>query len=173
MAIVGQRLPNYKNQPKQWSKNKMVKDRVEKDPKKINPSTLAALYKVVMIGESGVGKTSMLLRFTDNTFNPLPFTTVGVDFKLKTLRVDDKLIKLQVWDTAGQERYRSISQAYFRNTNGCIAVYDINSRTSFESLEQQILTYLSFQSKPSMLGAPMTNKFKTKKMSRRHDPHDA
>jgi small GTP-binding protein len=61
--------------------------------------------------------------------------TVGLDFKIKTLQVDDKLIKVQIWDTAGQERFRSVTQSYFRNADGCIAVYDINSRTSFESLE--------------------------------------
>jgi Ras-related protein Rab-1A len=62
-------------------------------------------------------------------------STVGVDFKMKTMKVDDKIVKMQIWDTAGQERFRSISQSYFRNAHGCIAVYDVTSRASFESLE--------------------------------------
>lgn len=101
------------------------------------------MYKVVLIGDCNVGKTSLLLRFSDNIFNENPFSTIGVDFKIKTLKVDDKIIKMQIWDTAGQERYRSISQAYFRNTHGCIAVYDITNRESFESLKEQVKTYLS------------------------------
>lgn len=85
----------------------------------------------MIIGNSGVGKTSLLLRFADDVFNISPLSTVGVDFKMKTLKVDDKVIKMQIWDTAGQERFKSISQSYFRNSHGCIAVYDITSRASF------------------------------------------
>ena len=70
---------------------------------------MEAIYKIVLIGESGAGKTSMLLRFADDVFNQHPMTTVGVDFKIKTLKIDKKVIKLQIWDTAGQEKYGSIS----------------------------------------------------------------
>lgn len=88
-----------------------------------------ALYKVVLIGESNTGKTSMLLRFSENTFSENYLCTIGVDFKTRTLRVDqNQNVKVQVWDTAGQERFRSISHAYYRNSNGCIAVYDITNR---------------------------------------------
>lgn len=110
------------------------RQRVSKDPKRTNEPT-SALFKIVLIGESGVGKTSLMLRFCTDLFSATPMATVGLDFKIKTLKVDGKLVKLQIWDTAGQERYRSISQSYFRNCDGCIAVYDINSRTSFEALE--------------------------------------
>ena len=112
----------------------LVRSRVKKDPLKFNPHDIEALYKVVLIGNSGVGKTSLLLRFSDDVFNASPLTTIGVDFKMKTLKVDDKVVKMQIWDTAGQERFRSISQSYFRNSHGCIAVYDITSRASFEAL---------------------------------------
>lgn len=96
-----------------------------------------------MIGDSGVGKTSLLLRFTDDQFNATPLNTIGVDFKIKTLKIDDKIVKVQVWDTAGQERFRSISQTYFRNAHGCVAVYDVTSKTSFESLEKQLIQYIN------------------------------
>jgi small GTP-binding protein len=87
------------------------------------------MFKVVLIGDSSTGKTSMLLRFAENIFNEHYICTIGVDFKIKTLIVDGyKTIKLQIWDTAGQERFRSISQAYYRNSHGCIAVYDIANR---------------------------------------------
>jgi Ras-related protein Rab-1A len=112
-----------------------VRTRVVKNPTKFNPHDIEALYKIVIIGNSGVGKTSLLLRFADDVFNASPLSTVGVDFKMKTMKVDDKIVKMQIWDTAGQERFRSISQSYFRNAHGCIAVYDVTSRASFESLE--------------------------------------
>ena len=82
-----------------------------------------------MIGESNTGKTSLLLRFSENIFTENYLCTIGVDFKTRTLLVDGlKVIKMQIWDTAGQERFRSISHAYYRNSHGCIAVYDITNR---------------------------------------------
>lgn len=104
-----------------------------------------ANYKIVLIGDAGVGKTSMLLRFADDIFNQNPLSTIGVDFKIKTLKVDKKMIKMQCWDTAGQERYQSISQAYFRNANGCLAVFDITNRDSFESLKVQVQNYIQLK----------------------------
>ena len=88
-----------------------------------------------MIGDSGTGKTSLLLRFAEGSFREDYSVTIGLDFKIKTLKVDQKHVKLQIWDTAGQERFRSVSQAYFRNSDACIAVYDITKRASFENLE--------------------------------------
>lgn len=74
----------------------------------------------------------MLLRYAENTFPENYLCTIGVDFKMKTLRIDGhRMTKMQIWDTAGQERFRSISQAYYRNSHGCIAVYDITNRASF------------------------------------------
>lgn len=104
-----------------------------------------ANYKIVLIGDAGVGKTSMLLRFADDIFNQNPLSTIGVDFKIKTLKVDKKMIKMQCWDTAGQERFQSISQAYFRNANGCLAVFDITNRDSFESLKIQVHNYIQLK----------------------------
>ena len=82
----------------------------------------------MLIGESNTGKTSMLVRFADNVFTENYLCTIGVDFKIKTLKVDNRILKMQIWDTAGQERFRSISHAYYRNSHGCVAIYDISNR---------------------------------------------
>ncbi len=114
----------------------LISDRVDKNPKNFSPYEFDALYKIVLIGESNTGKTSMLLRFADNIFTENYLCTIGVDFKIRTLKLDNKIIKMQIWDTAGQERFRSISHAYYRNSHGCVAVYDICNRASFESIEE-------------------------------------
>ena len=79
----------------------MISERVERNPKKFSPYEFDALYKIVLIGESNTGKTSMLLRFADDVFNENYLCTIGVDFKIKTLKVDNKIVKMQIWDTAG------------------------------------------------------------------------
>lgn len=72
------------------------------------------LFKLVIIGNSGVGKSSLLLRFADDTFSDSYLTTIGVDFRFRTLNIDGKNVKLQIWDTAGQERFRTITSAYYK-----------------------------------------------------------
>jgi len=94
------------------------------------------LFKVLLIGESGVGKSSILLRFADDHFRDQQGITIGVDFKIRTIVIDGKRIKLQIWDTAGQERFRAVARAYFRGTHGVIMVYDLTNRRSFEELNQ-------------------------------------
>ena len=86
-----------------------IRKRITKDMPNVTPNQIEAIYKIVLIGDSGVGKTSLLLRFSDDIFNANPFSTIGVDFKIKTLKVDNKIVKMQIWDTAGQERFQSIS----------------------------------------------------------------
>ena len=76
------------------------------------------LFKLVIVGNSGVGKSSILLRFSDDQFNESYLTTIGVDFRFKTLNIDGKTIKLQIWDTAGQERFRTITNAYYKGADG-------------------------------------------------------
>jgi Ras-related protein Rab-11A len=88
-------------------------------------------YKIVLVGDSGVGKSNIISRFTKNEFNLESKTTIGVEFATKTLIVDDKTVKVQIWDTAGQERYRSMASAYYRGANGALLVYDITRSTSF------------------------------------------
>jgi len=86
----------------------------------------------------------MLLRYADNVFNDQYMCTIGVDFKIKTLKVDERIIKMQIWDTAGQERFRSISHSYYRNSHGCLAVYDITNAASFKSMEEQIRGFIDY-----------------------------
>jgi|EP01083_Nonionella_stella_P096301 Ras-related protein Rab-18 len=94
------------------------------------------LFKLLMIGDAGVGKSSMLLRFTDDSFDEHIQSTIGVDFKVKHLDVAGKRIKLTIWDTAGQERFRTLTSSYYRGAQGVVMVYDVTRRDSFENLEQ-------------------------------------
>ncbi|GAM27120.1 hypothetical protein SAMD00019534_102950 [Acytostelium subglobosum LB1] len=92
------------------------------------------LYKIILVGETAVGKSSILVRFTDNTFTPHFAPTLGVDFNVKTIRNKEtgQIVKLQLWDTAGQERFKSITQTFYRGSHGVIVVYDTTDPKSFE-----------------------------------------
>ncbi|XP_070505864.1 ras-related protein Rab-18-B-like [Chironomus tepperi] len=91
--------------------------------------------KILVIGESGVGKSSLMLRFTDDKFDPNEQPTIGVDFKVKNLDIDGQRIYLQIWDTAGQERFRTLIPSYYRDATGAILVYDVSKMNSFQKLE--------------------------------------
>jgi len=90
------------------------------------------LFKLVLIGDSGVGKSCLLLRFADDAFTESYISTIGVDFRFRTVKIDKKTVKLQIWDTAGQERFRTITSAYYRGADGIIMVYDVTSVESFD-----------------------------------------
>ncbi|KAM8833881.1 ras-related protein Rab-15-like [Synchiropus picturatus] len=92
------------------------------------------LFRLLMLGDSGVGKTCMLRRFTDREFDPAHISTIGVDFKMKTLDIDGIRVRVQIWDTAGQERYQTITQQYYRRAQGIVLVYDITSEPSFQHI---------------------------------------
>nr|AEG74033.1 Rab protein [Apopellia endiviifolia (species B)] len=94
------------------------------------------LFKVVLIGDSGVGKSNLLSRFTRNEFSLESKSTIGVEFATRSINVDSKLIKAQIWDTAGQERYRAITSAYYRGAVGALLVYDITRHVTFENVER-------------------------------------
>jgi len=90
------------------------------------------LFKIVLVGDSGVGKSNLLLRFTRDTFSAEEKTTIGVEFATRVLPMPDgKKVKAQIWDTAGQERYRAITNAYYRGAVGAILIYDVTRRDSF------------------------------------------
>ncbi|KAI3369134.1 hypothetical protein L3Q82_026100 [Scortum barcoo] len=102
------------------------------------------MFKLLIIGNSSVGKTSFLFRYADDSFSNSFVSTVGIDFKVKTVYRNDKRIKLQIWDTAGQERYRTITTAYYRGAMGFILMYDITNEESFNAVQDwatQIKTY--------------------------------
>jgi Ras-related protein Rab-35 len=94
------------------------------------------LFKLLIIGDSGVGKSSLLLRFSDNVFQTSYITTIGVDFKIRVLDLNGERVKLQIWDTAGQERFRTITSTYYRGTHGVIVVYDVTSAESFANVKR-------------------------------------
>lgn len=102
------------------------------------------MFKLLIIGNSSVGKTSFLFRYADDSFTSAFVSTVGIDFKVKTVFRNDKRIKLQIWDTAGQERYRTITTAYYRGAMGFLLMYDITNQDSFNAVQDwatQIKTY--------------------------------
>lgn len=96
------------------------------------------LYKILIIGESGVGKSSIMMRYCDDTFESCHMSTIGVDFKIKTYVVDNKIYKIQIWDTAGQERFHTITTSYYRGASGILLVYDITDINTFNTLTNWI-----------------------------------
>ena len=103
----------------------------------MQPNTSGAdrIYKILLIGESNVGKTSIILRYTENKFDPSGISTCGVDLKNKFVSYNNTKIRLDIWDTAGQERFRGLAKNYFRGANGFILVYDITNKNSFDKLK--------------------------------------
>jgi len=99
-------------------------------------------FKILLVGESGVGKSSLLLRYTEDTFEDLP-PTIGVDFQTKKVTVGGFRVKLTLWDTAGQERFRTLTSAYYRGAHGVLFVYDVTRRESFDSLKDEWVVELT------------------------------
>ena len=102
------------------------------------------IFKIVIVGDSGVGKSNIMTRYTINQFQYETKSTVGVELQSKLYNLDGKIIKIQLWDTAGQERYKSITSAYFKGAKGAMIVYDLTRMESFESLDrwyQQVVEY--------------------------------
>ncbi len=93
------------------------------------------LSKILLIGDSGVGKSSIMLRYTDDEYSNSFISTVGIDFRIKYVDVNNQRIKLQIWDTGGQEKFRTITTVYYRNATGIIMVYDISNRESFLNMK--------------------------------------
>ncbi|XP_025192502.1 ras-related protein Rab-43 [Melanaphis sacchari] len=96
------------------------------------------LFKIVLIGDCGTGKTCVVQRFKSGTYAENQGNTIGVDFSMKTIKIDGKKVKLQIWDTAGHERFRTITQSYYRSANGVLLVYDITKRATFLNLQRWV-----------------------------------
>ena len=96
------------------------------------------LFKLVIIGDSGVGKSCLLLRFADDTFTENFYSTIGVDFRFKCLEIGDRKCKLQIWDTAGQERFKTVTSAYYRGADGIIIVFDQTDKDSYNNVQNWI-----------------------------------
>jgi Ras-related protein Rab-1A len=101
----------------------------------LNCKLSTPLYKILILGDSAVGKTCLKKRYVDSVYNCEYSNTIGVDYKTKLLNVENKLIKLSLWDTAGQEKYRAITKSYFANTHGIVLCFDITNRSSFDDLD--------------------------------------
>lgn len=96
------------------------------------------LVKLILIGDSDVGKTSLMMRFSEDRFTASHIATIGIDFQVKTIIMADQLIKLQIWDTAGQERFLAITTAYYRSIDGVVLVYDITNEKSYNNIRNWI-----------------------------------
>ena len=120
--------------------NELEEDKFIKNVEKINDYQLKHkyLFPICLLGEAGVGKTSLLTRFCDNSFKERYNNTIGVDFRVITLKYKNIISKIHIWDTAGQERFRSLALNYINNSQGFIFVYDITNRESFNNIENWV-----------------------------------
>ncbi|ERL84846.1 ras-related protein Rab-18-B [Dendroctonus ponderosae] len=114
--------------------------------------------KILIIGESGVGKSSLLLRFTEDNFDPEQTLTIGVDFKTKKLNVEGNTVKLAIWDTAGQERFRTLTPSYYRDAQGAILVFDVGSQATFAKLETWLNELETYSTKNNIVKMIIGNK---------------
>ena len=97
------------------------------------------IFKVLLLGNSNVGKSSLFLRFVDDIWNDTFVPTIGVDFKIQTFDIDEKRIKMQIWDTAGQERFKNIIASYYRGAHGILLIYDVTDKDSFKNLSNWLI----------------------------------
>ena len=104
----------------------------------IDPDVLSIIIKIVIVGESSVGKTNLLLRYMKNSFDDSEKPTIGMDFFTTEITKENTTMKIQFWDTAGQEKYKSLASAYYKVSNGVILVYDVTNRNSFDRLRDWI-----------------------------------
>ncbi|XP_066246406.1 ras-related protein Rab-18-B-like [Euwallacea similis] len=119
--------------------------------------------KILIIGESGVGKSSLLLRFTEDNFDPEQTLTIGVDFKTKRVSVDGNTVKLAIWDTAGQERFRTLTPSYYRDAQGAILVFDVSSYQTFAKLETWLDELETYSTKSNIVKMIVGNKIDVEK----------
>ena len=116
------------------------------------------LLKILILGESNVGKTCLLSRFIDDTFTLNHISTFGIEFKTKIINLNDKIIKYQIWDTSGLERFRRVTESYYKNVNGIIIVYDITDQKSFKSINKWIIKQINNNAKNDIVKVLVGNK---------------
>ncbi|GBB90386.1 hypothetical protein RclHR1_17310002 [Rhizophagus clarus] len=131
-----------------------------------------ATLKILLIGNSNVGKSSLLLRFTEDTFLPQDevAATIGVDFKVQDMRFEGKKYKLTIWDTAGQERFRTLTSSYYRGAQGVILVYDVSNRETFDQLDNwfnELSTYCTNKDVVKMIVGNKVDKEEQRVISRK------
>eukprot|EP01012_Entosiphon_sulcatum_P033568 TRINITY_DN424_c0_g1_i2.p2 TRINITY_DN424_c0_g1~~TRINITY_DN424_c0_g1_i2.p2 ORF type:complete len:148 (-),score=35.14 TRINITY_DN424_c0_g1_i2:71-514(-) len=117
------------------------------------------IFKIIVIGNSGVGKTSLVHRFVDDNFSSEFQSTIGVDFKIHMMTVDGQVVKLQLWDTAGQERFQGITKSFYRGANGILVCFDVSSRASFEAVDElwmRLVRENALPNTPSILAGTTT-----------------
>ncbi|XP_055695035.1 ras-related protein Rab-18-B [Lutzomyia longipalpis] len=119
---------------------------------------ILATFKILIIGESGVGKSSLLLRFVEDNFDADQSITIGVDFKTKIVNIDGVNVKLAIWDTAGQERFRTLTPSYYRDAQGAILVYDVTKKNTFQKLELWLNELEIYGTRPNMAKMVVGNK---------------
>ena len=110
----------------------------------LNDDNYEYIFKIIIIGNSNVGKTSLIHRFIDNKYNEKHLATLGCNFHMKTISINEKIIKIQIWDTAGMEKYQSITKSYYRGAQACLIVFDITNRESFDSIGNWIENFNNF-----------------------------
>lgn len=115
------------------------------------PAPYDYLVKLLLVGDSGCGKSNMLLKYSDNMFMSNFISTIGIDFKIKTIEIDGKIVKLQIWDTAGQERFRTITTAYYRGAMGIMIVYSVTDKKSFDNVNPWIKNIMNHSNRNAKL----------------------
>ena len=123
------------------------------------------IFKILTIGESGVGKTCILRRFVEDKFLKNHLATIGIDFKTKTLTINNQEIKLKIWDTAGQERFRNITTQYYKGADGIVLVYDVTDEASFDKIKDWMDQILSNTNKDEICLILLGNKCDIEKRS--------
>ena len=123
------------------------------------------IFKILTIGESGVGKTCILRRFVEDKFLKNHLATIGIDFKTKTLNINNQEIKLKIWDTAGQERFRNITTQYYKGADGIVLVYDVTEEASFDKIKDWMDQILSNTNKDEICLILLGNKCDIEKRS--------
>ncbi|XP_050407599.1 ras-related protein Rab-10 [Patella vulgata] len=109
------------------------------------------LLRLLLVGDTGVGKTCLICQYANNEFYDTHISTIGIDFKMKTVNINGSIVKVQIWDTAGQERFESITKQFYRRAQGVMLVYDICSRSTFDSLPKWLSYVRQFSKEDTMI----------------------